>query len=278
MDNIASTLQRSTALLRATSSSAALDSQVLLAYVIDKPTSYLLTWPEQVLTKNQHFQFQQLIAERVKGMPIAYLVGKQEFWSLTLEVSPATLIPRADTELLVEQVLQLFDAAPLNCLDLGTGTGAIALALASERSEWHIDAVDFQLPAVELAQRNQQRHGINNVHVFYSDWFSAIPADHRYQLIVSNPPYINVDDPHLVIGDVRFEPSTALVAEQHGLADIQLIATQARRYLTSTGMLMVEHGYQQKQAVQQLLQQLGYQQICTKQDLAGHDRITFACY
>jgi release factor glutamine methyltransferase len=278
MITIQQALTQATTLLTQYSSSASLDSQVLLAHVLAKPRSYLLTWPERALTSVQQQTFAALVAERAQGMPVAYLVAEQEFWSLALEVSPSTLIPRADTETLVEHVLTMFDQTPIACLDLGTGTGAIALALASERPQWQIDALDVQIDAVELAKRNRQRHGFTQVNIFQSDWFSAIAVAKRYQLIVSNPPYIDERDAHLAQGDVRFEPKSALVAQQQGLADILLIAEQARHYLSEQGLLVLEHGYQQKAEVQAILATCGYQNIHTVADLAGNDRISCATF
>ena len=198
------------------SPTAQLDAELLLAFVLDKPRSYLYTWPEKTLTTAQLNSFAALLERRKRGEPVAYLLGRQGFWTLDLAVAAHTLIPRADTELLVEAVLQLADAsAALNILDLGTGSGALALAVASERQCWQVTGVDRIEAAVALAQDNQQQLGLSNVRFLRSDWFSAV-AHQRYDLILSNPPYIAANDPHLQQGDVRFEPLSALVSGADG--------------------------------------------------------------
>jgi release factor glutamine methyltransferase len=279
-NTIGNVIKQATPLLQPHSDSAKLDAQLLLAYVLNKPLSYLLTWPEQQLIENTINEFSILLAKRIKGEPIAYLVGEKEFWSLPLKVSPATLIPRADTEILVEQVLHDFadKKGPVTCLDLGTGTGAIALAIASEKQHWHIEAVDFSHEAVALAQDNAKQLSLPQVSIYQSDWFSNISPDTQFDVIVSNPPYIDETDLHLSKGDVRFEPKSALVASNQGLADIQKIAEQARTYLKPNGVLYFEHGYQQADAVTMILTVLGYQDIKTIQDLSGNDRVTSASY
>lgn len=216
------------------------------------------------------------LARRVNGEPIAYITGIKEFWSLPLQVSPATLIPRPDTETLVDLVLEHFgDSEQLSCLDLGTGTGAIALALASEQPTWLIDAVDFNEQAVELAQKNAKNLSLHQVAIFQSDWFSEV-GDKQYQVIVSNPPYIDALDENLTCGDVRFEPDSALIAKDNGLADIKHIAKHASKHLSHGGQLYFEHGYQQGAAVRKILSDLGYQGSQTQTDLNGHERITWA--
>ena len=264
------------------SDSGKLDTQLLLAFVLNKSTSYLHTWPENTLTAEQCDALNTLMLRRYQGEPIAYILGEQGFWSLTLKVSPATLIPRPDTETLIEQVLeQCGDLsssvnASIRCLDLGTGTGAIALALASELPSWHIEALDYNHDAVALAQENAKNNDLNQVVIYQSDWFSDVDATIKIDVIVSNPPYIDSEDHHLKEGDVRFEPSSALVADEKGLADIIHIATQARLYLTPHGYLFFEHGFEQAKAVQSILKRLGYEHIQTAQDLSGNDRITWA--
>lgn len=259
------------------SDTAQLDAELLLCQVLGKPRSYLFAWSEQVLTAEQLAHFEQLLARRVAGEPIAYIVGKQGFWSLDLSVEPSTLIPRADTETLVEQALQLplkAQAEGLQVLDLGTGTGAIALALASERPNWQVTGVDRVPEAVALAQQNQQQVGLTNARFLTSDWFESL-AGSRYQLIVSNPPYIAEQDPHLAQGDVRFEPISALTSGADGLDDIRHIIQQAPKYLARHGWLLLEHGYDQAEAVQALMLAQGFLAVETKQDLGRNDRITF---
>ncbi|RJG51216.1 peptide chain release factor N(5)-glutamine methyltransferase [Motilimonas pumila] len=256
------------------SDSAALDCRVLLCYVLQKPDSYLYTWPDKALNEQQWQAFQQLISRRQRGVPVAHLTGEREFWSLPLNVNDSTLIPRPDTEVLVEQALQLAQAE--SCiLDLGTGTGAIALALASELPSACIVGLDKQADAVALAKLNQQKCGFHHVEFLQSDWFSAL-GERRFDVIVSNPPYIDEQDPHLQQGDVRFEPLSALVAPEQGLADIRHISEQARAFFNGSGYLLFEHGYQQGQAVQDLLVALGYQDCRTVKDYAGNDRVTIA--
>jgi release factor glutamine methyltransferase len=265
-------------LLVAFSDSAKLDCKILLAFVLDKDTSYLLTWPEKKLTESQFQAFMVLFDRRLKGEPIAYIIQEREFWSLPFYVSPATLIPRPDTELLVEHVLARHHQSELTCLDLGTGTGAIALALASEQPSWNVDAIDFSNEAIELAQKNAQRLQLAQVKIYQSDWFSAIEQDKKFNIIVSNPPYIDENDQHLSEGDVRFEPLSALVASDNGYSDIKQIAKSALKYLEHKGALYFEHGFEQAIGVRNILKQLGYRNIETLQDYSGNDRVTCAVY
>lgn len=264
--------------LLATSDSAKLDVELLICFVIDKPRTYLLTWPEQTLSLTQTTQFVELLLRRMQGEPIAYIVEMREFWSLPLQVSPATLIPRPDTEVLVELVLNNHSAEGVSCLDLGTGTGAIALALASEQGSWQIDAVDFSHDAVALAKTNASNLNLAQVNIFQSDWFSAVAENKHYDVIVSNPPYIDEQDHHLAQGDVRFEPKTALVADDSGLADIKFIVCQARNYFNQLGYLYIEHGFEQSIAVQNILAEHGYKKIQTFKDYNDNDRITCGCF
>ena len=270
-------LLRLTSMLEGVSDSPRLDLEVLLCHVLDKPRSYLFTWPEQVLDETHASHFDDLLQRRVNGEPVAHLTGQKEFWSLSLAVNATTLIPRPDTELLVETALNLIDETGAQVLDLGTGTGAIALALASERPSWQVVAVDTVPEAVALAETNRQRLNLDNVCVMPGHWFEGI-TQQRFDLIVTNPPYIDVDDPHLKEGDVRFEPSSALVSGNKGLADIELIIGEAKNYLSDGGWLLIEHGYQQAEAVRTLLSAEGYCQISTQRDLAGHERLALACF
>jgi len=272
---VAHALAWATQILQNISDSPKLDAEVLLLHVIDKPKSYLFTWPEAELTDVQLSEFKQLITERETGYPVAHLVGVREFWSLELEVNNSTLIPRPDTETLVEKALSLDLPNNAKILDLGTGTGAIALALASEQPNWQITAVDYSEQAVALAKRNQQKHTLNNVTVIQSDWFCSLP-NQQFDLIVSNPPYIDESDAHLRQGDVRFEPKSALVALDNGMADIKLIIEQARHYLAPNGYLLIEHGYQQALLLQEFFAQMAYSNILTVKDMAGCERVTMA--
>ncbi|MBP7958491.1 MAG: peptide chain release factor N(5)-glutamine methyltransferase [Thiopseudomonas sp.] len=256
------------------SPTAQLDAELLLAFVLEKPRSYLYTWPDKTVTEAQVAAFMTLLERRQRGEPVAYLLGRQGFWTLDLQVAKHTLIPRADTELLVESALQLADASStLKVLDLGTGTGALALALASERPLWAVTGVDRIESAVALAQNNQRQLQLANVEFLSSHWFSALTAQ-RYDLIVSNPPYIADNDPHLQQGDVRFEPLSALVSGPDGLDDIRLIIAQAPSYLTANGWLLLEHGFDQASAVRELLQQAGFIDVSSQRDLSGHQRVS----
>lgn len=265
-------------LLLAHSDSAKLDTEILICFVMDKERSYLLTWPENKLSQAQAQHFTELMLRRVQGEPIAYLVSLREFWSLPLQVSPATLIPRPDTEVLVELVLTQHLDENLRCLDLGTGTGAIALALASERPHWLIEALDFSHEAVLLAQRNAKNLNLAQVNIYQSDWFNSVSDEKRFDIIVSNPPYIDEQDHHLNEGDVKYEPKTALVAADNGLADIKVIAQQARTYLKPSGCLYIEHGFEQREAVQKILADFAYSKIHTIKDFNDNDRVTYATY
>ncbi|MEM5512408.1 peptide chain release factor N(5)-glutamine methyltransferase [Pseudoalteromonas sp. AS84] len=262
-------------LLAPSSESAKLDAQVLLLHILQKPHSYLFTWPEHELNAEQQQQFNTFCQRRLNGEPVAHITGQREFWSLSLEVNATTLIPRPDTETLVGQALEMAVPATAKVLDLGTGTGAIALALGSEMPNWQITAVDRVSDAVALATRNQQRLAINNVHVKQSNWFSELHGE-KFNLIVTNPPYIESSDIHLNQGDVRFEPLSALVADDCGMSDIKQIITQSRDYLLSSGYLLIEHGFEQGEAVRHFFKKMAFVDIKTVKDFGNNDRVTFA--
>lgn len=252
------------------------DAEILLEFVTGKGRTYILAFGETALTATQLEQLTTLLARRRQGEPVAHLTGVREFWSLPLFVSPATLIPRPDTECLVEQALMRLPTTPCRILDLGTGTGAIALALASERPDCEIIAVDRMPDAVALAQRNAAHLAIENVRILQSDWFSALQGL-SFQMIVSNPPYIDEQDPHLTQGDVRFEPLTALVAGENGMADIEHIIEQSRDALLPGGCLLLEHGWQQGNVVREAFLHAGYHDVETCRDYGGNERITLGC-
>lgn len=265
--------------LQALSDSARLDVELLLARVLQKDRSYLFTWPEKTLSDEQRADFDTLFSRRLKGEPIAHILGEKEFWSLPLSVNASTLIPRPDTELLVELALDLLPKTAASIVDLGTGTGAIALALASENPAWNILALDQSPSACDLAESNRSRLGFDQVQVRQSDWFSALKQGVEcFDLIVSNPPYIDKDDHHLSEGDVRFEPLSALVADESGLADFKKITARSSAFLKCGGTLLFEHGYQQAKDVRDILMAAGFQSVRSEQDLNGNDRATLGVW
>ncbi|KAB0674413.1 peptide chain release factor N(5)-glutamine methyltransferase [Aeromonas veronii] len=254
------------------------DADVLLCHLLGCRRSYLMTWPERELDAALQATLQGWLARRLNGEPIAHLVGEREFWSLPLKVSPATLIPRPDTEVLVEQALTKIPQGPCAVLDLGTGTGAIALALKSERPEIDVWAVDRMADAAALARENSAALGLP-IEVRDGSWFEPLGEPDRdetprFAVIVSNPPYIDGADPHLEQGDVRFEPRSALVADDAGLADIRHIVAHAPAYLLPDGWLLLEHGWDQGEAVRQLLRDGGYREVATVRDYGDNDRVT----
>ena len=260
--------------LQAVSDSPLLDVELLLCHCLQKPRSYLRAWPEAQIPVDAEHGFQKLLRRRQRGEPVAYLTGERGFWSLDLTVNSATLIPRPETEMLVEKSLDLLaDNAKASVLDLGTGSGAIALALAAERPQWRIAACDRESAAVALAETNRRRYMLHNVSIFQSDWFAEVDSQ-RFDLIVSNPPYIDPEDPHLQRGDLRFEPRSALVAGRQGLADIEHIIGTAGAFLHHRAWLLFEHGYNQAEAARSLLLRAGFSEVFTDRDLAGLDRIS----
>ena len=275
MHSIKSVLDEAAATLAPVSDSAMLDAEILLCQALDKPRSYLRAWPGKQLLPKQLAIFKALLEQRQQGKPIAYITGQREFWSRDFQVSPDVLIPRPDTELLIELSLALIPAEqPCTLLDLGTGSGIIAITLAAERPQAQVSAIDFSLAALDIARLNADRHKLSNIEFYQSDWFAGVPAT-KFDLIISNPPYIAEDDAHLQQGDVRFEPRTALSAPEQGLADIRMIATAARDYLNPGGHLLIEHGYNQQQPVQALFKDLHYAKVQTYSDLSGQPRATY---
>ncbi|MGO2242494.1 MAG: peptide chain release factor N(5)-glutamine methyltransferase [Halomonas sp.] len=254
------------------------DADVLLSHVTGRDRTWLYTWGDQRCPTWEHARFNALVAARAQGTPVAYLIGEREFWGLRLATSPDTLIPRPDTETLVAQALSRATASAGRLLDLGTGTGAIALAFASERPAWEVLGMDVRAEAVALAVRNALALAITNAAFCQSDWFSALNIDEKsvasFDMIVSNPPYIAADDPHLAQGDVRFEPRSALVAKADGMADLLHLVNAAQRYLAPSGWLMLEHGYTQANKVRMALSSAGYQNVESVCDLGGHERVT----
>lgn len=253
-----------------------LEATILLCHVLGCNTAHLVAWPEKELDQAQQQQFEQLVSRRRHGIPIAHLTGRREFWSLDFLVDDSTLIPRPETETLVEFILQQFSAdTKIRLLDLGTGSGAIAIAIASERPRWQIIASDRSADALALATRNCDQLHTKNVQLLQSDWFDNI-TQKDFDIIVSNPPYIAEDDPHLAQGDVRFEPHSALTAGKTGMDDIERLCQQAGEFLIEDGWLILEHGYDQQDAVYRCFEANGFRQITQQQDLSEQPRMTAA--
>jgi release factor glutamine methyltransferase len=253
------------------------DAETLLGHCLGRSRSWLYTWPEADVAVEQADRYRNLLARRLAGCPVAYLTGVREFWSMQLAVDEHTLIPRPETEVLVEWALDLPLSETAAVADLGTGTGAIALAVARERRGWHVTAVDRSAAALETAAINARRNGLDRVVFMQSDWFSALRG-RRFDLLLANPPYVAPDDEHLQRGDLRFEPLEALVAGQGGLAALALLAAGAPDYLHPGGRLLLEHGCEQGAAVRKLLQDSGFCEVVTRRDLAGLERVSGGCW
>ncbi len=250
------------------------EAELLLAECLGKDRAWLYAHGDELAPEAAQRRFTELLERRRRGEPVAQILGRQAFWSLSLSVTADTLIPRPDTELLVELALQRIPPnAAVDVLDLGTGSGAIALALARERPLARITAVERDARTLEVAQRNAARLGLERIRLLRSDWFSAI-AGERFDLIVGNPPYIAEDDPHLLQGDLRFEPRQALASGADGLDAIRSIAAAAPAHLRTGASLLLEHGFEQGQAVRQILQQHGLERIQTYQDIESRDRVS----
>lgn len=248
------------------------DAEILLAHVLGKPRSYFVAWPEALLSAHDVAIFEALIAHRAAGEPVAYLIGSRGFYGLDLAVSPAVLIPRPETELLVEAALARLPAHACRVADLGTGSGAIALALANERQDAQVVAVDVSPEALSMARVNAKNLGVA-VDFRLGSWCDGL-VDESFDMIVSNPPYIRADDPHLAQGDVRFEPALALASGADGLDAIRTIIACAPTHLKAGGWLLFEHGYDQAEAVAGLLHAAGWQAVASLIDLQGHARVT----
>lgn len=263
------------------SQESGLDAELLLAHLIKRPRSYLHAWPERQIDATTWLNLQRLIARRRAGEPLAYLTGEREFWSLTLHVTPATLVPRPETELLVETALALLpEKDSCQLADLGTGSGAIALAIAHQRPAWGLIATDRCEQALAVARTNAERHGLSNVEFRQGSWCDPLATTdrgdreeaHRFHLILSNPPYLAEQDPHL--SELGAEPRGALVAGRRGLEAIEQIVACAPRYLRGGGWLLLEHGCEQSESVRSIMANAGLTQLETHRDLAGHPRVT----
>jgi release factor glutamine methyltransferase len=264
--------------LQPASPSPAVDASVLLCHVLGCPYSHLIAWPDKALTRQQAQDFGTLVQQRIAGRPVAYLTGEKEFWSLSLTVTTDVLIPRPETETLVEFVVEKFSARTrMKIADVGTGSGAIACALAAEHPQWRIVATDISAAALDIARLNASSHNLENITFARGEWLHAL-GDKDFDLIISNPPYIAANDSHLAEGDVRFEPQAALTSGEHGLDAITLLTQQSGDYLVHDGWLVVEHGYDQQQPVRECFSQAGFSQITQLSDLAGQPRMTAGQY
>lgn len=273
MSTVRQLLADATRRLEASSPSPRVDADELLQHALDRDRSWLRLHEEDAVDSDAGARFERLVLRRLRGEPVAYLTGARGFWSLELAVGPATLIPRPDTELIVEWALELLPrGVHSSALDLGTGSGAIALALKKERSRCVVTAVERSHEALAVARGNGQRLGLG-VRFVEGDWFSTL-AGERFDVIVANPPYIAADDPHLAQGDLRFEPASALVAGPDGLDDLRRIVAEAPPHLYRDGWLLLEHGHDQGPAVRGLLLEEGFAEVATRRDYGGNDRIT----
>jgi len=273
LPDTAALLYQATSQLNKTSDTPALDAELLFCTISGIDRSAVTTGRSMTLTNRQREVFSTLIKRRAAGEPIAYLLRRKEFWSQDLLVSPEVLIPRPETELLVEQALEHLPEQPCNVADLGTGSGAIALAIATERPNVQVTATDISQSALEVAMKNAARLGVRNITFRQGDWFAPL-ADQHYRLIVSNPPYVRVGDPRLEAGTL-YEPVDALISGYDGLDALRMICAAARRYLNSQGVLVLEHACDQKNAVHKLLSQGGFETIVSSTDLAGKPRVTW---
>lgn len=274
--SIAILLEKAAQQLSQTSTSAMLDAEILLAFCMQKNRSYLLAWSEVVPSAVQQTQFQQLISQRQDGLPIAYMMGAKAFWTLELKVNPEVLIPRPETEHLVETALDKIQNIPQpHILDLGTGSGAIALALATERTDANIIALEQSASALNIAQENKEKYRLDNVQLLQSDWFKILGSAHlaSFDLIVSNPPYIETNDPHLLT-DIQHEPTQALTSGADGLEAIRTIIAHAPAYLKPNSFLIIEHGYNQGSRVRELLHNKSFGAVETIKDYAQHERLS----
>lgn len=263
--------------LAGTTPTAALDAEVLLMHCIGRDRAYLRAWPERPLDQSQAGSYLDLINRRRAGWPVAYLTGEREFWARSFRVAPGVLIPRPETELLIELALDLLPLeASRDILDLGTGSGILAITLAAERPSVRVTAIEASAAAIDIARDNARRLNAGPVRFIQGDWLAPLGSNERYDLILSNPPYIAAGDPHLRHGDLRFEPPAALAAGPDGLSALRTIIADARRHLKPSGVLLLEHGWDQAEILASLLAAQGYTGISHHTDLQGHHRATMA--
>lgn len=255
-----------------------LDAEVLLAHLLEKNRTWLATWPDKTLSNTEITDFEQLLQRRIAGEPVAHITGLREFWSLPLHITKDTLIPRPDTELMIETILSAYPVnSDIELVDMGTGSGAIALALASERPNWKITATDKSSAALNIAKYNAEQLNLKNIEFLFGSWFEPL-AGKVFDIIASNPPYIPEQDPHLSQGDVRFEPRSALASGDDGLDDIRALCKQAKHHLKHKGMLIMEHGFNQKTEMQEIFTVSGYKNISQHHDLSLNPRLTSGIY
>jgi len=274
MIDIKTALRKAAMRLMKSSLTAQLDAEILLTHVIKKNRSFLYAHSEQILETTLYQKFEALILKRLEGIPIAHLTNEREFWSLPLYVTSDTLIPRPETELLIELTLSLLGKnSSCSVLELGTGTGAISLALAKEKPEWNILATDLSQAALRVAQKNAERHQTQNITFIQSNWFEMIPQK-TFNLIISNPPYLAEHDPHQHKGDLRYEPKQALVSGTDGLDDLKYIIQKSHHYLVSGGLVLLEHGYNQAEPIKNCFSDENYHRTQCWQDTAGLDRVS----
>ena len=264
----------SQALAAAYSTINKIDAILLLQHVLIVNHAFLLTYPDQILTAQQVEKFSSLVQQRIKGLPVAYLLGERAFFDLTLKITEAVLIPRPETELLVEWTHKLIPAYEFcNVLELETGSVAIAISSARHRPQAHVIAVDLSPAAVDICRRNADILKVANLNAINGNWFDELSGE-KFDLIVSNPPYVAEDDPHLLQGDLQYEPRIALSAGEHGMACITHIINAAPNYLSKEGWLLLEHGYDQAEACRKLLRDMDFSNICSYPDLAGIMRVS----
>lgn len=255
---------------------APIDARVLMRTALKVNDAYLIAHGDDTLDARQAVDFSALVARRVAGEPVAYIVGEREFYGHTFKVTPAVLIPRPETELLVERALERLPRdQPSRVLDLGTGSGCIAISIALECSTAHVTATDYSEAALNVARNNAQRLGAGNVAFKSGDWFDAIGAQ-QFDLIVCNPPYVAQGDAHLAQGDLRFEPASALVAQASGYACLAAIINGARAHLFEGAWLLLEHGFDQSPRCRELLLRAGFDDVQSWRDLAGIERVSGA--
>lgn len=272
-ESIRETLEEGGRRLAKAVTTSRLEAECLLTHVIEESRSYLRTWPDRPIQASDRMRFLNLIDQRAAGTPLAYLLGYREFWSRPFKVDEQVLIPRAETEVLMEQALERITAETRGVLELGIGSGALVISLALERPDILFTGTDLSRGALKVSEENLRHHGVSNVTLKHGHWFDAVGTQALFDLIISNPPYIREDDPHVGMGDLRFEPKGALVSGPSGLEDIGKIVRAAPRHLYSGGTLLLEHGYDQSEAVTDLMQQHGFLEIKNHSDLLGHYRV-----